>query len=492
MKISEKAYVNKMATICYSTITVILSLAYLVELLKGSRDVGYVVTMILLCLVPSGVGLVLYRRKNKESLAIRYIMGVGYIALYAFAVFTAKGELQYTYIFPMLLVMMLFSDVKYSVGVCSAAVLVNLVDIIYRSSSNGSADTLVIDLEVRVASVLLTSIFQIVSTLCLQKINEVRLGAVNAEKEKADKTLEDTLKLSSQVSTGIADVTSMMTNLGESVTHIRESMRQVTDGSSETAEAVQMQKQRTEEIQLHIVDVKNNADGINQEMKTAVEVVSLGKGHIDTLAQQVEKSAEANDIMLEKMNALGAHAENMNTIIETITGIANKTGLLALNASIEAARAGEAGRGFSVVAGEISTLANQTKTATVNITELIANINEELLAVSAAIHMVTENNESYAVCAQEVSASFAKIVETTETIDKQASEMDATIHALEAANAGIVESIQTISAITEEVSAHSSETYDACEENNMMVNDVTSIVEALNETAKQYATSADK
>ena len=70
--------------------------------------------------------------------------------------------------------------------------------------------------------------------------------------------------------------------------------------------------------------------------------------------------------------------------------------------------------------------------------------------------------------------------------------MDATIHALEAANAGIVESIQTISAITEEVSAHSSETYDACEENTMMVNDVTSIVEALNETAKQYATSADK
>lgn len=491
MKISEKAYVNKMATICYSVITVGLSIAYVIEILKDTRSIEYVLFMVLLCLVPSGAGLIIYRRKNKESLAIRYIMGVGYLLLYTFAVFTAKGELQYTYIFPMLVVMMLFSDVKFSVGVCSGALLINLADIIYRGVMIGYEGDTVTDLEIRIASVVFTCLFQIVSTVCLKKISENRLAAVNAEKEKADKTLADTLELSSKVSVGIADVTGMMATIGESVSHIHESMKQVSDGSNETAEAVQLQKQRTEDIQAYIVGVKETADGINQEMETAVEVVSVGKGHIDTLAEQVEKSTEANDLMLEKMNSLGAHAENMNTIIETITGIANKTGLLALNASIEAARAGEAGRGFSVVASEISTLANQTKTATVNITELIANINEELAAVAAAINTVTENNQSYAVGAQKVSESFARIAETTEVISKQASEMDATIHALEAANTGIVESIQTISAITEEVSAHSSETYDACEENNMMVNDVTSIVEALNETAKQYTAGAE-
>lgn len=491
MKISEKAYVNKMATICYSMITVVLSLAYVLEMVKGTRTAGYVIFMIVLCLAPSGTGLVIYRRKNKESQAIKYIMGVGYCLLYAFAVLTTTSAFPYTYIFPMLLVIMLFSDVKFSVGVCVTATLINVVDIIYRGMAEGYETVQTADLEIRMASVVLTSIFLIVSTKCLQKINENRVAQVNAEKEKADKTLADTLELSSKVSVGIADVTNMMESLGESVAHIRESMKQVTDGSNETAEAVQQQKQRTEDIQAHIVGVKETADDINREMETAVEVVRAGKGHIDTMAEQVEKSTEANDLMLEKMNSLGAHAENMNTIIETITGIANKTGLLALNASIEAARAGEAGRGFSVVASEISTLANQTKTATVNITELIANINEELAAVAAAINTVTENNQSYAVCAQEVSASFEKIAETTEIIGRQASEMDTTIRALEAANTGIVESIQTISAITEEVSAHSNETYDACEENNMMVNDVTGIVEALNETAKSYVSSAE-
>lgn len=490
MKLSEKAYVNKMATTCYSIITVVLSLAYVLELVKGARSIGYVLFMIALCLVPSGANIVIYRRK-KEAVVMKYIMAVGYLVFYAFALLTTTSTFTFCYIFPMIMVMLLFSDVKYSVSVCIVATLTNVADIIKRAMTVGytSADTA--DLEIRIAAIVCVSIFMIVSTVCLKKINENRLAVLKAEKEKADKTLADTLELSSKVSVGITDVTNMMSTIGESVTHIRESMKQVSDGSNETAEAVQVQKQRTEDIQVHIVDVKENADEINRKMETAIEVVEVGKGHIETLAEQVEKSAGANELMLEKMNSLGVYAENMNTIIETITGIANKTGLLALNASIEAARAGESGRGFAVVASEISTLANQTKTATVNITELIANINEELSAVAEAIQTVTENNQSYAVCAEAVSGSFAKIAETTELIGKQAREMDTTICALEVANSGIVDSIQTISAITEEVSAHSSETYDACEENNMMVSDVTSIVEALNETAKTYAATTE-
>lgn len=66
----------------------------------------------------------------------------------------------------------------------------------------------------------------------------------------------------------------------------------------------------------------------------------------------------------------------MHSIIELIDNITTQTSLLALNASIEAARAGEAGRGFSVVASEISNLATQTQDATVDITTLIENISK--------------------------------------------------------------------------------------------------------------------
>ena len=77
---------------------------------------------------------------------------------------------------------------------------------------------------------------------------------------------------------------------------------------------------------------------------------------------------------LEELNKLNEYTGMMQSIIDVINNITTQTSLLALNASIEAARAGEAGRGFSVVAGEISNLANQTTSATENITELINNV----------------------------------------------------------------------------------------------------------------------
>ncbi len=138
-----------------------------------------------------------------------------------------------------------------------------------------------------------------------------------------------------------------------------------------------------------------------------------------------------------------------------------------------------------MVAGEISSLANQTKSATVNITELIHNINAELKEVSAAVDLVTDSNKSHAVTASRVLGSFERIAGRTKEISMQTSAMRETVESLDTSNAGIVESIQTISAITEEVSAHSNETYEACERNSEMVSEVTAIVENLNEETKK-------
>lgn len=490
MNLSEKAYVNKISTICYTMITIMLSAAYLLEFLKDARGIGYTLVMAAICLVPMIVMWILYKRNN-ETPVNKYIMCICYSVFYVFAMLTTISELTYTYIFPLLVVIMLFSDVKYSVGVCIAAVLANAIDIIYRAVTVGYAGEQIASLEIRIASVVFVCIFLVLSTICLNKLNQHKLSMVNGEKEKADKTLADTLELTGKITEGIGEVTDKMTSLGESVAVIQDSMKEVLEGSNETSEAVQKQLERTEEIQKNIGQVKVAATGINEEMRATLQEISAGKNYIDTMAAQVEKSAEANEVVTSKMEELNVHTEQMNSIIVMITDIANKTGLLALNASIEAARAGEAGRGFAVVADEVSALANQTKTATVSITELIANIIDELSAVSGAVSQVTECNQSYAVSAKEVSESFGKIAERTEVIGKQTEEMDQTIQSLESANADIVHSIQTISAITEEVTAHSGETYNACEENGIMVNDVANIVEELNDAAMKFECAGD-
>ncbi len=488
MKLSEKAYINRAAIMCHTIIDVVLALAYMVELLKGARTVGYICIFLAICLVPVLTEWAIYK-KDPDSGAIMHIIAVCYGILYAFAIFTANSITNFVYAIPMFVVLLLYSNVRFTALFCGILGLLNVLDIIYVAMTVGYAKEQIADVEIRVARITLIAIFCVITTRCLNKLNKNKLSNLNAEKDKSTQMLNNTLQLAEQISQGIEQVTRKMEQLDQSVVHIQNSMKEVTQGSTETADSVQQQMVRTEEIQNYIARVKENAESIDRGVDDTTGMIQAGQKNIDAMSRQVEKSIEANDTVIRRMEDLSVQTEKMNSIIEMITGITNQTSLLSLNASIEAARAGDAGRGFAVVAGEISTLANQTKSATVNITELIQNINAELKEVSAAVDMVTESNRSHAVTAKEVLESFEKIAGMTEGIGQQTSAMRNTVTDLETANAGIVESIQTISAITEEVSAHSSETYDACEVNSSMVSEVTGIVENLNEETKKIQKS---
>ena len=484
MKLSEKAYINRMAVVCHTIIDAVLALAYLVELLKGARTVGYICIFAAICLVPVIVEWVLYKR-NPNSGLIMHIIAVCYGILYIFAIFTANSITNFVYAIPMFVVLLLYSDVRYTALFGGTLCLFNILDIVYVAMTVGYAPEQIADVEIRVASITLIAVFCVMTTMCLNKLNKQKLANLNAEKDKSTQMLSDTLELAGQISQGIGQVTEKMEKLDQSVIHIKDSMKEVTQGSTETADSVQQQMARTGEIQKHIARVKENAETIDRGVDDAAEMIREGRKDIDAMADQVQKSIAANDTVLSRMEDLNAQTEKMNTIIEMITGITNQTSLLSLNASIEAARAGDAGKGFAVVAGEISSLANQTKSATVSITELIHNINAELKEVSAAVDLVTDSNKSHAVTAGKVLGSFERIAGRTKEISMQTSAMRETVESLDTSNAGIVESIQTISAITEEVSAHSNETYEACERNSEMVSEVTAIVENLNEETKK-------
>ncbi len=488
MKLSEKAYINRAAIMCHTIIDVVLTLAYMVELLKGARTVGYICIFLSICLVPILVEWILYK-KDPDSGLIMHVIAICYAILYAFAIFTANSITNFVYAIPMFVVLLLYSNVRYSALFCGSLGLLNIFDIVYKAVTVGYAPEQIADVEIRVASITLIAVFCVITTSCLNKLNKNKLSNLNAEKDRSTQMLNDTLQLAEQISQGIEQVTKKMEQLDQSVIHIQSSMKEVTQGSTETADSVQQQMVRTEEIQNYIALVKENAESIDRGVDDTTEMIQTGQKNIDAMSLQVQKSIEANDTVISRMEDLSAQTEKMNSIIEMITGITNQTSLLSLNASIEAARAGDAGRGFAVVAGAIFTLDNQIKSATVNITELIQNINAELKEVSAAVDMVTDSNRSHAVTAKEVLESFEKIAGMTEGIGQQTSAMRTTVTDLETANAGIVESIQTISAITEEVSAHSSETYDACEMNSSMVSEVTGIVENLNEETKKIKKS---
>lgn len=109
------------------------------------------------------------------------------------------------------------------------------------------------------------------------------------------------------------------------------------------------------------------------------QLIGSNMEHIQSLYEQVVSSSETIQEAAMAMMTLNKSTQQVQSIISTIQDIANRTNLLALNASIEAAHAKEYGKGFSVVASEIRQLAEQSGEATAQIQQILMNIRTQSL-----------------------------------------------------------------------------------------------------------------
>ena len=125
-------------------------------------------------------------------------------------------------------------------------------------------------------------------------------------------------------------------------------------------------------------------DQLGQNRGHADQVASAALGNqkkFGELQQQAGVMVAGLSEASRKVEVLASHSQEINGIVDLISGIASQTNLLALNAAIEAARAGDAGRGFAVVASEVRQLAEKTALATSDIVAKIAGVQGEIREV---------------------------------------------------------------------------------------------------------------
>ena len=162
--------------------------------------------------------------------------------------------------------------------------------------------------------------------------------------------------------------------------------------------------------------------------------ITKGAQNLASMVVDVQKCIQQ---LSEGIKEVKANAENITQVVDLITNIANQTNLLALNAAIEAARAGEAGLGFSVVAGQVRKLADESKQAVkrteslvsriLQITESQAKSSVDVVNAVDTIATVAEetsaSTEEVSAAAEEQASSMEQITQTAQTLTDLAAKM---------------------------------------------------------------------
>jgi methyl-accepting chemotaxis protein len=204
-------------------------------------------------------------------------------------------------------------------------------------------------------------------------------------------------------------------------------VKSVVASASEGAEIVKSEASkmvavadRSSKISIGVTTVCDRTSKSVQAVAAAAEELSVSLNEVGSRAARsaavatsaVERATKANAVM----QGLAGAASKIGEVISLITNIASQTNLLALNATIEAARAGEAGRGFSVVAAEVKSLAEQTVRATEEIRGQVVSIQdatrhsvEEISQIGKVIEEVNESATVIAISVEEQASATTGI-----------------------------------------------------------------------------------
>jgi hypothetical protein len=168
-------------------------------------------------------------------------------------------------------------------------------------------------------------------------------------------------------------------------------------GAREQAAAVSETATTANEITQTAQQAAQRAGSMGEAARRTAEVGEAGKKAVDSSIAAMRSVREQVESTAQNMLALAEQAQAIGEIIATVNDIAEQTNLLALNAAIEASRAGEQGKGFAVVAGEVKELANQSKQATVQVRQILGEIqkatNAAVLSTEAVTRGMSEVNQ---------------------------------------------------------------------------------------------------
>ncbi|HCM1314613.1 TPA: methyl-accepting chemotaxis protein [Vibrio parahaemolyticus] len=265
-------------------------------------------------------------------------------------------------------------------------------------------------------------------------------GDVARELEKTRRQLHDVIQMQINASDELATLTEVMTL---SMSETKESAQEEFNEIDQLATAMSEMSSTVQTVADHAQTASSLTEQASTQAVTGQQFLQSTVAKMSELSSDIASSAQA-------VNQVEERVESIGSVVGTIQGISEQTNLLALNAAIEAARAGEAGRGFAVVADEVRNLAQRTQQATVEIQEMITQLQA---SATSAVDLMEK--------------SVVEAAEGVELVSNAGSELD-----------GIVAQVTQINDMNFQIATASGQQSSVAEEMSQNLTNVRELVEA--------------
>jgi methyl-accepting chemotaxis protein len=221
--------------------------------------------------------------------------------------------------------------------------------------------------------------------------------------------------------------------LADTIANVRLAVNEVASAASEISTSTTDLSQRTEEQAASLAETTSSMEALlgtvkkNAENAKQADQLSLGTREVASRSGAVVANA------VSAMSRIEESSHKIADIIGVIDEIARQTNLLALNAAVEAARAGEAGRGFSVVASEVRSLAQRSAQAAKDIKDLITNSSGQVKdgvnlvkSAGASLNEIVESINGVAGIVSQIASASAEQASGIDQINRALAQLDET------------------------------------------------------------------
>lgn len=274
-------------------------------------------------------------------------------------------------------------------------------------------------------------------------LNEMAEGNFSVHSEKDEYYIgefEQLMRSMKKISRGLSE---LLLQISRSADNVAAGSEQVSSGSQNLAQGTTEQAASVEELTGMMSEISDQAYRNSRDAQEASEKAQMVK-------ENATESSRSMQEMVKAMAEISGKSDEIRKIVKTIEDFSFQTNILALNAAVEATRAGDRGKGFSVVANEVRSLANQSSAASKSTAALIQS---SLQAVENGRRIANETDNALAEVVSGIDNVSELLFHITDASSKQ---FDANRQVTENINL-ISEVVQTNSATAEECAAASEE-----------------------------------